>query len=129
MTREEARKAAEVMLAYANGKKIEFLSDDGWKVAPNPSFSWNDEAAFYRIKPETKYRPFKDAEECWQEMQEHQPFGWIIYKTKPTVIRSIASLYDDGVEPYDACNSSYEEALQIFTFADGEPFGVKEENA
>lgn len=29
----------------------------------------------YRIKP--KYRPFKDAEECWQEMQNHQPFGWI----------------------------------------------------
>ena len=128
MTREEARKAAEVMLAYADGKKIEFLSDDGWTFAPNPSFSWNDEAVFYRIKPETKYRPFKDAEECWQEMQEHQPFGWIIYKMKPTVIRSIASLYDDGVEPYDACNSSYKEALQIFTFADGQPFGVKEEN-
>lgn len=26
----------------------------------------------YRIKPE---RPFKDAEECWNEMQKHQPFG------------------------------------------------------
>lgn len=30
----------------------------------------------YRIKPEPKYRPFKDAEECWNEMQKHQPFGW-----------------------------------------------------
>lgn len=29
----------------------------------------------YRIKPETTYRPFKDAEECWAEMLEHQPFG------------------------------------------------------
>lgn len=29
----------------------------------------------YRIKPEPKYRPFKDAKECWQEMQKHQPFG------------------------------------------------------
>ena len=26
---------------------------------------------------EPKYRPFKNAEECWQEMQKHQPFGWI----------------------------------------------------
>ena len=31
----------------------------------------------YRIKPETKYRPFKDAEECFEEMKKHQPFGWI----------------------------------------------------
>lgn len=31
----------------------------------------------YRIKPESKYRPFKDAEECLQEIQKHQPFGWI----------------------------------------------------
>ena len=31
----------------------------------------------YRIKPESKYRPFKDAKECWQEMQKHQPFGWL----------------------------------------------------
>lgn len=31
----------------------------------------------YRIKPETTYRPFKDAEECWAEMLEHQPFGWV----------------------------------------------------
>ena len=29
----------------------------------------------YRIKPESKYRPFKDAKECWQEMLKHQPFG------------------------------------------------------
>ena len=33
----------------------------------------------YRIKPETTYRPFKDAEECWAEMLEHQPFGWVNY--------------------------------------------------
>ena len=29
----------------------------------------------YRIKPESKYRPFKDAKECWAEMLNHQPFG------------------------------------------------------
>lgn len=31
----------------------------------------------YRIKPEVKYRSFKDKKECWAEMQKHQPFGWI----------------------------------------------------
>ena len=29
----------------------------------------------YRIKP--TYRPFKNAEECWQEMLKHKPFGWV----------------------------------------------------
>ncbi len=34
----------------------------------------------YRIKPESKYRPFKDEKECWQEMQKHQPIGWITFQ-------------------------------------------------
>ena len=127
MTREEARKAAEVMLAYADGKEIEYLCKDGWRVTTNAFFNWNNDANYYRIKPEPKYRPFKDAEECWQEMQKHQPFGWVRYKMKPIVIRSIASLYDTEIEPYDACTSSYKDALESFTFADGTPFGVKEE--
>ena len=126
MTREEARKAAEVMLAYADGKKIEFLSDDGWTFAPNPSFSWNDEAVFYRIKPETKYRPFKDAEECWQEMQKHQPFGWI--KDKEDGHYTLITCVD-----YEVCLNAHNDwdmsgTMDNFTFADGQPFGVKEEN-
>lgn len=35
---------------------------------------WNNTE--YRVKPEPEYRPFKDAKECWAEMQKHQPFGW-----------------------------------------------------
>lgn len=30
-----------------------------------------DNPQYYRIKPEPKYRPFKNAEECWKEMQKH----------------------------------------------------------
>ena len=127
MTREEARKAAEVMLAYADGKEIEYKNGalKDWSITSVPTFNWGSND--YRIKPGSKYRPFKSAEECWKEMQKHQPFGWVRYKMKPIVIRSIASLYDTEIEPYDACTSSYKEALQIFTFADGQPFGVKEE--
>lgn len=29
----------------------------------------------YRIKPESTYRPFKDAEECWAEMHKHHRLG------------------------------------------------------
>lgn len=58
MTREEARKAAEVMLAFANGAEIERLREDGngWLEDNfNPLFNWfmND----YRIKPKPKFNP------------------------------------------------------------------------
>ena len=79
MTREELKEAAKVMEAYANGKKIQCnyncQDDEGWVDTDNPSFNWDKYV--YRIKPEPKYRPFKNQEECWTEMLKHQPFGWI----------------------------------------------------
>lgn len=79
----------------------------------------------YRIKPESKYRPFKDAEECWQEMLKHQPFGWVKDKEKPKflVCKALGNLlFFIGIEdkPYN-----YKEVLRDYTFADGTPFGVK----
>lgn len=67
----------------------------------------------YRIKPETTYRPFKDAEECWAEMLEHQPFGWVKYADKYISISVIDS------------NNDYEIDFDDYTFADSTPFGVK----
>lgn len=56
MTREEARKAAEVMLAYADGKEIEYLYNGEWEDALNPTFDWYEEE--YRIKPkQPKFDP------------------------------------------------------------------------
>lgn len=71
----------------------------------------------YRIKPETTYRPFKDAEECWTEMQKHQPFGWT--KLIGAIEYSFITDVDD--------NTNYSGAIKEYTFADGTPFGIKEE--
>ena len=56
MTREEARKAAEVMLAYANGEEIEYTVKgcNNWMKVDSPSFNWDWE---YRIKPKPKFDP------------------------------------------------------------------------
>ena len=65
---------------------------------------------------EPKYRPFKDAEECWQEMLKHQPFGWIKNKY-------------GGDWQIMATVSNFKDFKKIFamsTFADGTPFGIKE---
>ena len=83
---------------------------------------WNDveeicivnKVSNYHIKPEPKYRPFKNAEECWQEMQKHQPFGWVKYENKYISISAIDS------------NNNYEIDFDDYTFADGTPFGIKE---
>lgn len=81
----------------------------------------------YRIKPESTYRPFKDAKECWQEMQKHQPFGWVINISNGRAYNLQSVLLEDGVL---YIRSSYVELGRAFidyTFADGTPFGVKVE--
>lgn len=128
MTREEAKEFYPFLQAFAEGKIIETrrkptadnngVTKDGW-------FEFNDWTEMkeleywinvdYRIKPEPKYRPFKDAEECWQEMQKHQPFGWVKYANKYISISAIDS------------NNDYETDFDDYTFADGTPFGVKVE--
>ena len=72
---------------------------------------------YYRIKPESKYRPFKDAEECWQEMQNHQPIGYT--KLIGGIEYSFITDVDNTI--------NYSDAIKEYTFADGTPFGIKEE--
>ena len=130
MTREEARKAAEVMLAYADRKEIEWKdknSSSEW--VPNERIYFNWEINDYRVKPESKYRPFKNAEECWQEMQKHQPFGWIQSvdgdKAKKYIL--FVDLYVVQISDRDDnLMLSYSSLYEDYTFTDGMPFGVKE---
>lgn len=130
MNREEARKAAEVMMAYADGKTIEcrFKNDyDRWYEAILVNgvldFDWN--LIDYRIKPEPTYRPFKDKEECWNEMMKHQPFGWIIDK-HCNIYQCIVAIND--ICPYFSSGNGddFKHLLECVTFADGAPFGIAE---
>lgn len=78
MTREETRQAAEVLLAYANGKRIEsaIKGGDGWSVNENPH--WDFETYEYRIAPDQEelkmkhYRPYT-MEEFVEDMAIHEP--------------------------------------------------------
>ena len=130
MDRNQAKKLLPIIQAYAEGKAIQVkdkrLSDeeDGWYETDDCSF--NIEKFDYRIKPEPKYRPFKNAEECWQEMQKHQPFGWVKDRNgSKFVIENVDSR--GFVKVYDEGTCSFKEVLENYTFADGAPFGVKSE--
>lgn len=84
MDRNQAKEFYPILQAYAEGKVIECrtkpsvaeCSDipNDWAEMKEIEY-WNN--VEYRIKPEPKYRPFANAEECWTEMQKHQPFGWV----------------------------------------------------
>lgn len=128
MTREDAKVLLPIIQAYAEGKEIEIFDKTTkmWKTAMLPHFDCDSN--FYRIKPESKYRPFKDAEECWQEMLKHQPFGWIKCYEGYLNITYVGDeqVYladpDGGAILLDSKNS-----YQDNTFVDGTPFGIKVE--
>lgn len=128
MTREEAKTMLPFIQAYAEGKAIESRCIKGdkslWYDDEDPSF---DDDFEYRIKPESEYRPFKGAEECWQEMQNHQPFGFVKFKDTESGYYMLAGIsIGVGVGINDSL-FSYDRVFDDYTFADGLPFGVKVE--
>jgi hypothetical protein len=129
MTRKEAKELLPVIQAFAEGKTIEVrVGNDSW-VKTDEVYGGRNNDYDYRIKPEPKYRPFKDAEECWAEMQKHQPFGWL-YNKPNNQYYYITTLDNYGIvtTPFDEVY--YEKYTDFIkrktTFADGTPFGIKE---
>ena len=127
MDRNQAKRLLPIIKAFAEGKAIQLKTiDKGWQDIHSASFDSNPKN--YRIKPEPKYRPFKDAEECWNEMQKHQPFGWI---KDPSSFSYIIQLEEEmigyGRVSGTILHDNFKDALRCFTFADGTPFGVKVE--
>ena len=122
MTQEKAKHLAEVLNAYADGKTIEVFLDGEWCEADLDEYSF-DERESYRIKKEPKYRPFKNAKECFDEMQKHHPIGWIYWNNIFIHITEIGL----GCIAFSNCTYSFVEAFNNgFTFVDGQPFGIKE---
>lgn len=121
MNRKEATELLPIIQAYAEGKEIEIFDKTMkmWKTAMLPHFDCGSK--FYRIKPEAKYRPFVNVEECWQELLKHEPFGWV----KDTEANEYLNVY---------CISNSASSIDLFgrmfkrcIFIDGSPYGIKVE--
>lgn len=67
---------------------------------------------------EPSYRPFKNKDECWNEMQKHQPFGWFRHKHISCYEPIRVDISED---------TSFKALFNIYNFADGTPFGIKED--
>lgn len=131
MTKEDIAECIKVMQAYVEGKQIQYVDSETEDWADIESPIWNWDTYDYRIKPEPEYRPFKNADECWQEMQKHQPFGWVISKRRKDCFINIVQLHSISGETvanftFTTVNGS-KTLLEGYTFADGAPFGILEE--
>lgn len=137
MNRKEIAELMPIIQAFLEGRTIECRTkswefNKGWRYETD----WKETQQLvfrdtfeYRIKPEFKYRPFKDAEECWNEMEKHRHFGWIRCKDTsiPGKFMLINSLRNDEASIISGIDFTYSELLECYTFVDGAPFGVKEE--
>lgn len=128
MEKEKTENLIKIMQAFLEGETVEervvLLNNRtaGW--VKHTGNDWNTTKYEYRIKPKPQYRPFKDQNECWEEMQKHQPFGWIKIKDDYFSITEIDKI--DNEVYVDTCYYTFKFAHENFTFADGTPFGIKD---
>lgn len=137
MNRNQAKEFYPILQDYAEGKVIESRTKPSAVKGTSVPNDWTEikEIGYwdnieYRVKPEPKFRPFNNTKECWQEMQKHQPIGWIKSKeATEDVYFTITGLTNGtrGIMLNSTGGWSFSGLFNYYTFADGTPFGVKEE--
>lgn len=135
MIRDEAKEMLPIIQAFAEGRTIERKTrswelNKGWHDVTQ--WEETEELIFrdtfvYRIKSEPSYRPFANAEECWQEMQKHQPFGWV--RSKDDGSRALITLMisERDISINSISGFTMYELMEKFTFNDGAVFGILKE--
>lgn len=128
MNKETIKEFMPLMQAMLEGKTIQFYYEQDKEWVDVDEIFINDGLLSYRIKSEPKYRPFANAEECWAEMQKHQPFGWlkqIGWDQYALLTEATGPVGCEGVR-IDGEGYGWERANDEFIFEDGTPFGIKE---
>lgn len=120
-----------VMQAYADGKEIEYSSDNEiWSKAKNPFWDWDNYD--YRIKPEGRceYRPYYNSDEFAEDQKKHGPY--IKLKSLPVTVLflpSIVGLSFIVSQKYTSeglLTEKYDEVFKKYVWQDGTPCGVME---
>ena len=132
MTRKQAKELLPIIQAFAEGKTIQYYyksNNPRWiDIEPNEvnqNVDFSNNTSRYRIKPEPKYRPFNNTEECFEEMQKHKPIGWI---KNIMGIYNIIHVQENTITTHNGTSNvvfSFKNAFNM-KFADGTPFGIKE---
>lgn len=127
MTREQAKELLPIIQAFAEGKKIQYrnLSDEWIDIKEIEEVNFISFPSNYRIKPKPKYRPFKNQEECWNEMHKHPDFGWVSAQDNKVIY--LINIIDNRYIRIGGSSITFSTAFAKYEFTDGIPFGIKEE--
>ena len=116
----------EILAAIEQGKKIQYQManpDDPDKWCGYAGNTPNFFAFCYRIKPEKKWRPFKDTAELFAH-NNGSKILWL--KDKDTCWRRMVTFYSETEIAFsNDAEFTMEEVFNEFTFADGRPCGVE----
>ena len=133
MTREQVMQVLPLIQAFAEGKTIQTKNGSKWiDIDSDKNQLILDSVVTYqdcfRVKPKDTYRPFREAEDCWQEMLKHQPFGWVKFCGTYSAVVAVSNVDVSVVTVHgDVVVYPFVEVKKDHTFADGIPFGIKEE--
>lgn len=130
MHRNKLKSILPALVAFANGKTIQFRSekrewtdllDDEIVIDP-----WYD----FRLKPDSKYRPFSSQKECIGEMMKHQPVGYVQGEGRVLYILMVDDSYiyhlSNGAGQKEVVFTPFMEAMEQMKFLDDTPFGIED---
>lgn len=127
ITKENAKELLPIVKALAEGKKIQDKIEGvtGWCDTDEINLEFEGKKILHRIKPEQKYRPFKNQAECWKAMYKQSNIGWLVNKDTKTP-HHISTICTDCLRLDNGNTSlSFSDAFSYYEFPDGTPFGVK----
>lgn len=122
----------EVMRAHENGEKIEVKEkrfNDDWSWTPYPSWNWA--SCDYRIKTETKYRPYKDTDELVADCETRfnkisaansMPLIWVMHNKCKSLITDYSKCTVRVFGTFQSMSSLYDD----YTYLDGSPCGKED---
>lgn len=121
MTKERAKELLPIIKAFSEGMEIQSSpeNEENWETVYNPLWV---ELRKYRIKPESKYRPFNNAKEFIEALNKHG--GWMRVKNANFYFIPLEVGFD-SITSYTSTVHSYCDVLDRFVFYDGTPCGVE----
>lgn len=121
----------EIMQAYLDGKiiqsKITGYSDDSWKDLQSdlePTWFWDQ--FDYRIKPQSEYRAYKDADEFVANVESKAlPGIWVKETSNGSMTLMVTAFNNSGIWLGIGNYYTFYSAFLHFKYIDGSPFGMK----
>ena len=124
-----------VMQAYERGEQIEYREKicnyiDDWipLIDDNPIWDWY--TFVYRVKSQSTYRPYENADEFLQAQKEH---GMYLKYYESKAYKLPLCVYDDSIEVKSEDNCEYTKGFMIqyatlfkyYLWQDNTPCGIK----